>query len=132
MHVRACIAQFVADGVEDDEVIDLASWHRSVARHTGKLFKVDREPAIQSLLDHCVSFNTHPVVAGSYAFWLFWLLVTNSACLRQQITRRILHSGAFSAWAYTTTRSSSAASFHFTARRHLFTANAPSSRNVRK
>lgn len=64
IHVRACLAQFVADGVEDESQSNMEIWQRSLDRHAGKLFKSDRKPAVQAILDHCISFDTQPVVAG--------------------------------------------------------------------
>lgn len=53
--------------------INLVGWQRSVERHAGKLFKLERKAELESILDHCVSFDTAPVVAGQFCDALIWL-----------------------------------------------------------
>jgi hypothetical protein len=78
-HVRACIAQFVADGVEDNCVVDNSWWESSIDKHTDKLFNADREPALRDILNHCYSAESAPVVPGfnvrllPYSFFLLTL-----------------------------------------------------------
>lgn len=64
-HVRACLAQFIADGVEDSEAVDNSWWEQSMKRHRKKLFPVEREKALQDILDYSYSFEVPVVVPGS-------------------------------------------------------------------
>jgi hypothetical protein len=89
IHVRACIAQFTYDGVEDNNQIDLTPWQRSIDKHTGKLFTTDRASAVQAVIDHCISFDVEPVVPGLMV-WCYSLICCRSRRQTVVLERAVL------------------------------------------
>jgi hypothetical protein len=127
-HVRACLWHFTTFGVTSstfDGKFD--KWSKLIHNHSSgadPMFPADRAEQLRKILDNCISFNVHPVVAG-------WLLFSFARHFMLQTVTNNRPVGVSSATAFTSTPSSSGAWSHSTSELRHFAAAAPNSRKVR-